>query len=86
MCDNNELEIRMVFAFIDDAGNNIAVIMNLPNKQRKTLLYQTGSEGVYILSVQSICRLIQCKDAAILTKRVRKGKADDDRRQHLLPS
>jgi len=70
VCNNDKLEVSMIFAFVDDAEIIIAVIMNLPREQIEILLYETGSKGIDVFGVESIGRLIQCEDAAILTKRV----------------
>jgi hypothetical protein len=80
--DNNQLEIRMVLAFVDDAVSPF--IKDLHHQSNETLLYKTSGKRVDIFRVQGVRGLVQRKDAAVLTKRVRKGQPNDDGRQHLL--
>lgn len=80
--DNNELEIRMCLAFIDNAircVNKVAASWENPY-----LLYKAGCECINVLRIKSVGGFVQGEDTTILAERIRKCQSYNNRCQHFL--
>lgn len=83
--DNNELEVGVALALIDNAITSGQIEREL-YKTRIDILDETRRQCINVLCVERIGGLVKSKDTTVLAKRVGKRQSDDDGRQHLLPS
>jgi len=58
MRDDNELEIGMTFAFVNDAEISQAISVSPTSSNIIDLLHKTRRESVNVFSVQSISRFV----------------------------
>ena len=74
----------MIPPFLNNAARERSTKVDEHGREESCVLNKTLGEGVNVLGVQCVRRLIQSQDPAVLAKRVRECKANDDRSQHLL--
>lgn len=68
MSNDDELEVRMSSTFVDNALLTSNIVSRLRMYSGFGSLDETCSQSVNILSIQCVGRLVQCKNATVLTK------------------